>query len=112
MRSHGHVSTPPRKTRVCLALIAAFAAVPAVALAANNTILNNSANGGSAYDTDLYGNSGTTIPPSNADDASNNTLILGDGSAGPTLGPSSGSKGLNIYGGYAAGSSGNADNNT
>ncbi|MDR0578106.1 MAG: hypothetical protein LBI87_11395, partial [Candidatus Accumulibacter sp.] len=102
---------PPRKTRVCLALIAAFAAFPAVALATGTT-LDGSANGGNPYDADLYGNSGTTATPSDATAASGNVLNLGDGSTGPSFDGSGGSIGINIYGGYATGPSGDANNNT
>jgi hypothetical protein len=99
---------PPRarKTRVYLALIAAFAAFPAVALATDTT-LDDTANGGNPYNADLYGNSGSTTQPSDATAASNNTLILGDGSTGPSF------TGIRrIYGGFAAGSPGNANDNT
>ncbi|MDR0576330.1 MAG: hypothetical protein LBI87_02040, partial [Candidatus Accumulibacter sp.] len=77
-------------------------------MALDTIITNNSANGNNPYDADLYGNSGTTTPPSDATAASNNTLTLGNGSAGPSFTGNN----RHIYGGYTSSYPGNANNNT
>ncbi|MDR0564827.1 MAG: autotransporter-associated beta strand repeat-containing protein, partial [Azoarcus sp.] len=89
-----------------LALSLLLALSPAAALAMDTT-LDGSQNGGAPFTGDVYGNSGTSTPPVDDADASNNTLTLGNGTTGPVFTGTS----ANIYGGYAP-SSGNASNNT
>ncbi|MDR2669517.1 MAG: hypothetical protein LBC14_06150, partial [Desulfovibrio sp.] len=79
---------------------------PGGAMAASTTINDNS---GGPY-TGLYGNSGTATVPTDDTNASGNTLILGNGSTGPTI---AGSSPMRVSGGQALGaSSGSADSNT
>ncbi|MDR0564395.1 MAG: hypothetical protein LBG78_05610, partial [Azoarcus sp.] len=84
-----------------LALSLFLALAPAAAFALDTQI------SGGSYAADLYGNTGSTTPPVDASNASNNTLTLGTGSTGPTF---TGDR--RIYGGSTNGTSGDANGNT